>query len=115
MLTPVFWERTGNVPALTRLLEAYITKAGPDIAAANKLPQILGVFQKLNASKALDQYGFMILSSLVEVLPYSAYEQYMPSVWSLLFGRLMVRRVWCLPACVCSANFQAATCLCQHC
>ncbi len=37
LLTPVFWERSGNVPALTRLVCAYLQKAGPDILAAGHL------------------------------------------------------------------------------
>jgi hypothetical protein len=32
LLAPLFWERPGNVPALTRLLQAYLIKAGPQIA-----------------------------------------------------------------------------------
>ena len=31
LLAPLFWERPGNVPALTRLLQAYLVKAGPQI------------------------------------------------------------------------------------
>ena len=31
LLAPLFWERAGNVPALTRLLRAYLAKAGPAI------------------------------------------------------------------------------------
>jgi hypothetical protein len=36
LLTPVFWERHGNVPALSRLLVAYLTKAGSEIAAGGE-------------------------------------------------------------------------------
>ena len=31
LLAPVFWERPGNIPALTRLLQAYCAKAMPEI------------------------------------------------------------------------------------
>jgi exportin-2 (importin alpha re-exporter) len=31
ILTPTFWDRSGNIPALTRLLQAYIEKAGETI------------------------------------------------------------------------------------
>jgi exportin-2 (importin alpha re-exporter) len=34
LLNPMFWERPGNVPALTRLLVAYLAKAGQELAAA---------------------------------------------------------------------------------
>lgn len=32
LLAPVFWEQPGNIPALTRLLQAYCAKAMPEIA-----------------------------------------------------------------------------------
>jgi len=31
ILTPSFWDRSGNIPALSRLLQAYIEKAGETI------------------------------------------------------------------------------------
>lgn len=31
ILVPAFWDRSGNIPALTRLLQAYIEKAGESI------------------------------------------------------------------------------------
>jgi exportin-2 (importin alpha re-exporter) len=51
---------------------------------------MLGVFQKLVASKANDVFGFMLLRGILEHLPLSAYQQYMPTVWQLLFTRLQV-------------------------
>jgi exportin-2 (importin alpha re-exporter) len=51
LLSPVLWERSGNVPALVRLLQAYLQKAHSAIIQGNHLPAILGVFQKLAASK----------------------------------------------------------------
>lgn len=68
---------------------------------------MLGVFQKLIASKANDVYGFMLLWGIVESLPLAAYQQYMPTVWQLLFTRLQVSWCWwwvswdsCVPLCV---------------
>lgn len=90
LLTPVFWERHGNIPALTRLLVAYLAKAGQEIIAAGHLPPMLGVFQKLVASKANDQYGFALISAIVQHLPLASYQQFMPTVWQLLFTRLQV-------------------------
>lgn len=51
---------------------------------------MLGVFQKLVASKANDVYGFMLLRGILQYLPVAAYQQYMPTVWQLLFTRLQV-------------------------
>ncbi|WIA07912.1 hypothetical protein OEZ85_007391 [Tetradesmus obliquus] len=88
LLNPMFWERPGNVPALTRLLVAYLAKAGQELAAAGHLPACLGVFQKLIASKANDGYGFALISGIVTHLPPATYQQYLPTVWQLLFTRL---------------------------
>lgn len=55
---------------------------------------MLGVFQKLIASKANDAYGFMLLRGILESLPLAAYQQYMPTVWQLLFTRLQVSWCW---------------------
>lgn len=142
LLTPTFWERSGNVPALVRLLQAYLARAGPDVVSrgylqasvgsaaqglqAGRPPSlqvllppglflrpsgllqrrtprlllwkgshgqdawpdaltrrqlhprtrlalaqaVLGVFQKLIASKAHDHEGFYILNTLIESLDY---------------------------------------------
>jgi exportin-2 (importin alpha re-exporter) len=49
------------------------------------------VFQKLIASKANDSYGFALISGIVQHLPPVTYQQYLPTVWQLLFTRLQVR------------------------
>ena len=56
LLSPMLWERKGNVPALTDLFRAYIVKGMNDIVAGNHLPGVLGVFQKLLASKVRTFY-----------------------------------------------------------
>lgn len=58
---------------------------------AGHLTAMLGVFQKLIASKANDVYGFILLRGILQNLPLAAYQQYMPTVWQLLFTRLQVR------------------------
>uniref|UniRef100_A0A3P9LYL6 Exportin-2 n=1 Tax=Oryzias latipes TaxID=8090 RepID=A0A3P9LYL6_ORYLA len=75
LLQPVLWERTGNIPPLVRLLQAYLEKGGASIAAsaADKIPGLLGVFQKLIASKANDHQGFYLLNSIIENMPPSTF------------------------------------------
>jgi exportin-2 (importin alpha re-exporter) len=51
LLSPVLWEKKGNVPALTDLFRAYVMKGMSEIVSGNHLPGVLGVFQKLLASK----------------------------------------------------------------
>ena len=52
LLSPVLWERKGNVPALVVLLRAYIVRGSAEIVSGGHLMAVLGVFQKLLASKA---------------------------------------------------------------
>lgn len=40
LLTPMLWERLGNIPALSRLLQAYLAKGAQQIIAANKLVRL---------------------------------------------------------------------------
>uniref|UniRef100_A0A8C1EYD0 Exportin-2 n=2 Tax=Cyprinus carpio TaxID=7962 RepID=A0A8C1EYD0_CYPCA len=90
LLQPVLWERTGNIPPLVRLLQAYLEKGATTIAstAADKIPGLLGVFQKLIASKANDHQGFYLLNSIVEHMPPDSITQYRKQIFILLFQRL---------------------------
>lgn len=88
LLTPLLWERTGNIPALVRLLQAYIEKAPADVTKDDKLMALLGVFQKLIASKSNDHQGFYLLGSLVENLEPSHLLPQLKNIFILLFQRL---------------------------
>lgn len=90
LLQPVLWERTGNIPPLVRLLQAYLERGSNTIAASagDKIPGLLGVFQKLIASKANDHQGFYLLNSIIEHLPSACLEQYKRQVFIVLFQRL---------------------------
>ena len=87
LLSPTLWERQGNVPALVRLLEAYLTRGALDKAAA-QLQGVLGVFQKLIASKAHDHEGFYILNAVTASLEHATLEPFLGQVWQILFMRL---------------------------
>ncbi|KAM5246124.1 exportin-2 isoform 2-T2 [Ctenodactylus gundi] len=90
LLQPVLWERTGNIPALVRLLQAFLECGSNTIAsaAADKIPGLLGVFQKLIASKANDHQGFYLLNSIIEHMPPESVDQYRKQIFILLFQRL---------------------------
>lgn len=88
LLTPVLWERPGNVRALSRLTQTYIEKGAQQIIASEKLGAVLGVFQKLLASKSNDHEGFYILQSLIEFVPMGELDIYVKQVFVLLFHRL---------------------------
>uniref|UniRef100_A0AAY4E783 Exportin-2 n=1 Tax=Denticeps clupeoides TaxID=299321 RepID=A0AAY4E783_9TELE len=87
---PYVFQRTGNIPPLVRLLQAYLEKGGSAIAstAADKIPGLLGVFQKLIASKANDHQGFYLLNSIIEHMPPESITQYRKQIFILLFQRL---------------------------
>ncbi|XP_002130634.2 exportin-2 [Ciona intestinalis] len=89
LLAPVLWERPGNVPPLVRLMQAFIEKGGDGIGRSEKFNNVLGVFQKLIASKSNDHYGFYLLNSMVEHMQPDLLASYMKQIFSLLFQRLM--------------------------
>ena len=49
---------------------------------------LLGVFQKLIASRANDHEGFYLLSSMIQHMPWQSLEAQMSQVFILLFQRL---------------------------
>lgn len=65
ILQPAVWETRGNVPGCARFLSAIVPKAKNPILAQKQLEQILGVFQRLLASKKTEQNAFDILESVV--------------------------------------------------
>eukprot|EP00271_Cylindrocystis_brebissonii_P023161 TRINITY_DN9424_c0_g1_i1.p1 TRINITY_DN9424_c0_g1~~TRINITY_DN9424_c0_g1_i1.p1 ORF type:complete len:976 (+),score=170.09 TRINITY_DN9424_c0_g1_i1:234-3161(+) len=93
LVTPLLWERPANVPALVRLLQAYLQKASSAIVSSNQLSSVLGVFQKLIISKHTDHHGFFILNTIVENLSFQELAPYLPQIWTLLFHRLQSSRV----------------------
>lgn len=125
LLTPMLWERPGNIPALVRLTSAYLSKAAQQIVQANLLPVsryscsisrlplsllrpvgsrlknmmmqgILGIFQKLVAGKAHDHDGLRLLEAIVDNVPPETFDAYLPEVYFNL-------QVW-------DANFTSAGC-----
>jgi len=88
LINPILWDRPGNIPALTRLLQAYVKRGSKQIIADGKLLALLGVFQKLIASRIHDHEGFYLLGSMVENMEWPTLEPNMKSIFILLFQRL---------------------------
>ncbi|KAG8192798.1 hypothetical protein JTE90_019116 [Oedothorax gibbosus] len=88
LLSPVLWERTGNIPALSRLMQAFIEKGANQIVEAQRLNGVLGIFQKLLSSKSNDHEGFFILQRLVEHVQPGTLNEYLKHIFVLLFSRL---------------------------
>jgi exportin-2 (importin alpha re-exporter) len=92
LLVPLLWDRQANVTPLVRLLEAYLRKAPQEVVSSGHLTGILGVFQKLAASRAQDHQGFFILNAFVECLALPAWIDHLPAVWGILFSRLQTSK-----------------------
>lgn len=90
LLTPTLWEKRGNVPALSRLVQAYIRKGAQELAP--QLSQILGVFQKLLASKATESSAFEILNSAILHFSQETMEPLLGTLFNLLFTRLQTSK-----------------------
>ena len=62
----------------------FVLFAFVQVVASNKLEPLLGVFQKLVASKLNDHEGFYLLQSLVEFLPAEIISNYVKSIFTLV-------------------------------
>ena len=86
ILAPTMWERPANTPALVRLLCAYI-KVGKDTVLP-RLEMVLGVFQKLLASRASDGSACALLSAIWRGFEAAELSNYMGPIFSLCLTRL---------------------------
>ncbi|XP_063217026.1 exportin-2 [Bacillus rossius redtenbacheri] len=88
LLSPLLWERPGNVKPLVRLLQAYVRLGSEQIISVHKVTSILGVFQKLIASKLNDHEGFNLIQTILEHFPPASLEPFMKQIFVVLFQRL---------------------------
>lgn len=88
LLTPVLWEQQGNIPALVRLNQAFIQKSPKQVCSGQLLLNLLGVFQKLIASKTNDHEGFYLVNSLIEHGDREAMSNLWKDIFVVLFRRL---------------------------
>jgi len=63
-------------------------KAAPVLVANNHLVSILGIFQKLNASRVTEGSAFDLLSSLTQYVPRESMAPYMNTIYQLIMTRL---------------------------
>ncbi|KAF9111410.1 importin-alpha export receptor [Mortierella sp. AM989] len=88
LVQPTLWQQQGNIPALVKLLQAYLQKGASWIVANNHLEPLLGVFQKLVSSKINDHHAFELLQSMIIYVPMSILGNYMKPVLIMLLTRL---------------------------
>jgi exportin-2 (importin alpha re-exporter) len=66
LLNPSMWERRGYIRGMVQYLETYMVKNSAAVVANDQLDPILGVFNKLVASKATDHLGVQLVCTVVE-------------------------------------------------
>jgi len=77
LLTPVLWNKRGNVPALTDLLVAYLRKGAAFILESGHLPSLLSLWQRLMSVKNQDQFAFQILNAIFLNVPLHVLQPFM--------------------------------------
>ncbi|XP_049879838.1 exportin-2 [Pectinophora gossypiella] len=88
LVAPPLWERPANVRPLVRLLCAFVAARTDLILRTNKLNAMLGVFQKLIASKTNDHEGFYLIQTMLFKFGEQVMQPYTKQVMTLLFQRL---------------------------
>lgn len=88
ILSPNLWDTKANIPALVRLLQAFITHDPSRFSTQSLLEPVLGIYQKLIASKANDEYGFSLIETAYTSLPQATIEKYNHQIFLLLLLRL---------------------------
>lgn len=91
LLSPESWKRNSNVPALVRLLQAFLQKAPHELNQEGRLGQVLGIFKKLVSSPSSAEQGFYVLNTVIENLEYSVIAPYICHIWAALFTELQLR------------------------
>jgi len=88
LLTPSLWERKGNIPALTRLLQAYLQKGSSEVLGSEHFSGVLGVFQKLVSSRSAEVEAFALIGSISQYVPPAALQPHLRSLFQILLYRL---------------------------
>ncbi|KYQ88883.1 hypothetical protein DLAC_10692 [Tieghemostelium lacteum] len=88
----VVWKNHGNIPALVRLLQAYLKKDSAFIAQNNLLTPIFGIFQKLLSMPSQDHEGFYLLESIVEFVPLESYKDMISKIFDLIIQRISTKK-----------------------
>lgn len=88
LLTPPMWERRPYIPGMTQFIDSYIRRAKDRLKNARQLEQVLGIVQKLLATKATDHHAMHLLTTLFEIYDISVLSNYIETIFRLLMMRL---------------------------
>jgi len=87
LLSAQLWEKQGNVPALVRLVTAYLGQDAKKIAQEHTSTPILGIFQKLVANKRTEVHAFALISACVSYFPHEAILPHLSQIFSICMTR----------------------------
>ncbi|KAM3961378.1 LOW QUALITY PROTEIN: chromosome segregation 1 [Aphomia sociella] len=88
LVAPALWQRTANVRPLVRLLCAFVAARADAVLQSGRLNAMLGVFQKLIASKTNDHEGFYLIQTMLYKFGEPVMQPYTKQIMTLLFQRL---------------------------
>ncbi|XP_075669283.1 exportin-2-like [Castanea sativa] len=88
LLSPEPWKKASNVPALVRLLQAFLQKAPHELKQEGRLIKVLEIFNTLISSTSTAEQGFYVLKTIIESLEYDVIEPNICNIWAILFGQL---------------------------
>lgn len=88
LLLPESWKKSANVPALVRLLQAFLRKSPLEMIQKERLESVLGIFSRLVSSPSTDDQGFYVLNTVIENVAYDVIFPFVQQIWLILFNRL---------------------------
>ncbi|XP_027115455.2 exportin-2 [Coffea arabica] len=88
LLLPESWKKSANVPALVRLLQAFLRKSPLEMIQKERLESVLGIFSRLVSSPSTDDQGFYVLNTVIENVAYDVIFPFVQQIWVILFNRL---------------------------
>lgn len=88
ILNPTMWERRGYIPGMVQYIETYMQKCKDNVVANNQMSPILGVFQKLIASKASDHHGLRLITTMFETYDMGVMSLFVSDIFRALMFRL---------------------------
>ncbi|XP_062188834.1 exportin-2-like [Phragmites australis] len=92
LLSNATWDRPPCVPALVRLLRAFLRKIPNELNQEGRLPNILAIFCSLLSRSSTEDSAFYMLNTLVENVGFDIMNPYVSEIWSALFTRLQTRQ-----------------------
>lgn len=92
LLSNATWDRPPCVPALVRLLRAFLRKIPNELNQEGRLPNILAISRNLLSRSSTEDSAFYMLNTLVENVGFEIMNPYISEIWSALFTRLQSRQ-----------------------